>query len=88
MPSGRRWSSLHLLNDPGWLSRGRDGGSSGRLAESDLFIQAALASKHQRWVDGARGLSLPSTLSAARSPTRARAHGFGDVCVARLTPSA
>lgn len=52
--------ALHLLDDDlGWLSRGRDGDPSGRLAMEDQtsFVEA-LATKNQRWIDGARGLSL------------------------------
>lgn len=53
--------ALHVLDDDlGWLSRGRDGDSSGRLTVDDhaAFVDA-LAAKNQRWVDGAAGLSLP-----------------------------
>lgn len=52
--------ALHVLDDDlGWLSRGRDGDSSGRLvADPDSFVQA-LAQKNQRWIDGAAGLSPP-----------------------------
>ncbi|MEU7906335.1 DinB family protein [Actinoplanes sp. NPDC049118] len=51
--------ALHLLDDDlGWLSRGRDGDLSGRLAMDDheSFV-AALAAKNQRWIDGAQGMS-------------------------------
>jgi uncharacterized protein (TIGR03083 family) len=51
--------ALHLLDDDlGWLSRDRDGDSSGLLpmGDHDTFVQA-LAAKNQRWVDGAHGLS-------------------------------
>jgi uncharacterized protein (TIGR03083 family) len=53
--------ALHLLDDDlGWLSRGRDGDSSGRLRVEDRasFVKA-LAQKNQRWVEGATGLSRP-----------------------------
>lgn len=53
--------ALHVLDDDlGWLSRGRDGDATGRLANDDhvTFVDA-LAAKNQRWVDGAAGLSLP-----------------------------
>ena len=52
--------ALHLLDDDlGWLSRGRDGDPSGRLAMEDhAGFADALAAKNQRWIDGARGLSL------------------------------
>jgi hypothetical protein len=53
--------ALHLVDDDlGWLSRGRDGDTSGLLDPSDyLSFVAALAAKNQRWVDGAQGLSRP-----------------------------
>ena len=53
--------ALHVLDDDlGWLSRGRDGDTSGRLtAEGPASFVQALAEKNQRWVDGAAGLSLP-----------------------------
>jgi uncharacterized protein (TIGR03083 family) len=53
--------ALHLLDDDlGWLSRGRDRDASGRLDHTDpRGLVAALAAKNQRWIDGARGLSLP-----------------------------
>lgn len=52
--------ALHLLDDElGWLSRDRDGDTSGLLDASGDYRQfvAALDAKNQRWVDGARGLS-------------------------------
>jgi hypothetical protein len=53
--------ALHLLDDDlGWLSRLRDEDRSGRLDASDpASFVAALAEKNQRWIDGARRLSLP-----------------------------
>lgn len=53
--------ALHLLDDDlGWLSRLRDNDRSGLLDTSDgqTFV-TALAHKNQRWIDGARQLSLP-----------------------------
>jgi uncharacterized protein (TIGR03083 family) len=52
--------ALHLLDDdPGWLSRGREGDRSGRLDDTGEYggFVAALAAKNQRFVDGAAGLS-------------------------------
>jgi hypothetical protein len=52
--------ALHLLDDDlGWLSRGRDGDTSGLLStEGDYreFVRA-LDEKNERWVVGASGLS-------------------------------
>ncbi|GAB3535597.1 hypothetical protein GCM10027403_13520 [Arthrobacter tecti] len=50
---------LHLLDDDlGWLSRLRDGDTSGQLEVGDYrtFVDA-LDAKNQRWISGARGLS-------------------------------
>ena len=53
--------ALHILDDDlGWLSRGRDGDGSGRLAVDDAgaFVDA-LNAKNQRWIDSAQQLSRP-----------------------------
>jgi uncharacterized protein (TIGR03083 family) len=52
--------ALHLLDDDlGWLSRLRDGDSSGLLSGfgDHAGFMDALSAKNQRWVDGASGLS-------------------------------
>ncbi len=52
--------ALHLLDDDlGWLSRGRDGDTSGLLVPSEDYraFVAQLDRKNQRWVDGTYGLS-------------------------------
>lgn len=51
--------ALHVLDgDLGWLARDRDGDLTGLLDTSHhaTFV-AALDAKHQRWIDGAAGLS-------------------------------
>jgi hypothetical protein len=60
--------ALHVLDgDLGWLSRDRDGDASGLLDPSDhgAFV-AALEAKHQRWIDGADGLSRPVVVDLLR----------------------
>jgi uncharacterized protein (TIGR03083 family) len=52
--------ALHLLDDDlGWLSRDRDGDTSGLLDMSGVYADfvTALDRKSQSWVDGAHGLS-------------------------------
>ena len=52
--------ALHVLGEElGWLSRGRDGDTSGLLDERVDFREFVhlLDEKNQRWVDGAHGLS-------------------------------
>ncbi|WP_148615523.1 maleylpyruvate isomerase N-terminal domain-containing protein [Nocardioides rubriscoriae] len=52
--------ALHILDDDlGWLSRGRDGDSSGRLDVGDSGFVAALNRKNEDWVAAARQLSRP-----------------------------
>ena len=52
--------ALHILDDDlGWLSRGRDGDSSGRLDVGNAGFVAALNRKNENWVAATRQLSRP-----------------------------